>query len=78
MSSFFTQLVDALGATDFLAPVCVLLVDKVSNKVARQTVTDAQNSLYLPLSVLERYPMHLRLQVGLLELLHVHCILPST
>ncbi|TCD67119.1 snoRNA-binding rRNA-processing protein utp10 [Steccherinum ochraceum] len=67
-TSFFTQLVDALGAADFLAPVCMLLIDKVSNKVARQSAVDAQNSLYLPLSILERYPMDLRLQT-VLELL---------
>ncbi|KAH8084910.1 armadillo-type protein [Cristinia sonorae] len=68
-TSFFTQLVDALGSDDFLAPVCMLLVDKVSNRVARQNATDAHNSLFLPLSVLERYPTDLRLQT-ILELLH--------
>lgn len=62
--SFFAQLTDALGASDFLAPVCMLLVDKAANRVARQNVTDAQNSLFLPLSILERYPSELRLQVG--------------
>lgn len=65
-TSFFTQLADALGATDFLAPLCMLLVDKVSNRVARQNAADAQNSLFLPLSVLERYPAELRLKVGVI------------
>lgn len=65
--SFFTQLVDALGVSDFLSPVCMLLVDKVANRVARQSAADAQNSLFLPLSILERYPPELRLQVTIVS-----------
>lgn len=45
---------EVLGADDFLAPICLLLVDKVSNRVVRQTPEDIATSLSLPLSILQR------------------------
>lgn len=67
-TGFFSQLVDALTPQDFLAPVSMLLVDKVANRVVRQNVADARNSLTLPLTVLQRYPLELQLST-LVEIL---------
>ncbi|KAJ7582775.1 hypothetical protein C8J56DRAFT_230499 [Mycena floridula] len=54
-TSFFVHLVDVLGAEDFLAPVCLLLVQKTANRVVRQNVQDAQSSFALPTNVLHHY-----------------------
>lgn len=62
-SSFFSHLVDTLGPADFLAPVSMLLVDRVSNRVVRQTSADPASTLFLPLAVCERYSAELQLLV---------------
>ena len=60
----------------------MLLVDKVANRVARQNAADALHSLFLHLSVLERDPTELRLQVGtsclLVSVSQTHLIADST
>lgn len=61
---FFGQLVDALDPQEFLAPICMLLVDKMANRIIRQNATDARNSLSLALTVLQRYPLELQLSVS--------------
>ncbi|EMD35136.1 hypothetical protein CERSUDRAFT_107124 [Gelatoporia subvermispora B] len=66
---FFTHFVDVLGPDDFLAPVSMLLVDRMSSRVVRQSSQDARNSLSLPLAVLEHYTASRRLSV-LLHALH--------
>ncbi|KAJ7701560.1 hypothetical protein B0H17DRAFT_1195339 [Mycena rosella] len=54
-TSFFGHLVDVLGPTDFLPPLCMLLVEKLANRVVRQTPEEVQNLLGLPISVLHRH-----------------------
>ncbi len=61
--SFFSQLVDALGPQGFLAPICMLLVDKVANRVVRQNDADALHSLGLPLILMQRYDLSVQLSV---------------
>lgn len=63
---FFSHLVDVLGPEDFLAPVSMLLIDKVVNRVIRQTVDEIQASLALPLSILQHYPHAMQISVKLL------------
>ncbi|KAF5351352.1 hypothetical protein D9758_008071 [Tetrapyrgos nigripes] len=58
--NFFTHLVDVLGPADFLAPVCLLLVEKSSNRIVRQNSEDVQNALALPISLLHHYTPHLQ------------------
>ncbi|KAJ7270708.1 hypothetical protein B0H12DRAFT_1229192 [Mycena haematopus] len=59
-TSFFGHLVDVLGPADFLPPLCMLLVEKMANRVVRQN-PEAQNSLVLPISVLHRHPPALQI-----------------
>ncbi|KAL0575096.1 snoRNA-binding rRNA-processing protein utp10 [Marasmius crinis-equi] len=54
-TNFFAHLVDVLGPADFLAPVCLLLVDKSSNRIARQSSDDAQATLAVPTSLMHHY-----------------------
>ena len=61
--SFFGHLLDVLGPSEFLAPVCMLLIDKLANKVARQNAEEALASLALPLAALQRYDRDLQLAV---------------
>ncbi|KAJ6619037.1 hypothetical protein B0H10DRAFT_1194701 [Mycena sp. CBHHK59/15] len=55
-TSFFGHLADVLGPTDFLPPLCMLLVEKMANRIVRQNAEEVQNSLVLPVSVLHRFP----------------------
>ncbi|KAK7688534.1 hypothetical protein QCA50_008072 [Cerrena zonata] len=71
-TAFFGQLVDALGPQDFLAPICMLLVDKMANRVIRQNAADARNSLTLSLTVIQRYPLELQLSALVEILREVH------
>lgn len=61
---FFTHLVDVLGPQDFLAPLCLLIVDKVANRVVRQSPEDVMASLSLPLSILQRSDVPIRVPVS--------------
>ncbi|KAI0790983.1 hypothetical protein C8Q75DRAFT_805854 [Abortiporus biennis] len=76
-TSFFSQLIDALGASEYLAPVSLLLIDRMANRVSRQNATDALASLTLPLSVFQRYPESLRLQAMIEMLDEVEHVLKS-
>ncbi|KAF7326662.1 U3 small nucleolar RNA-associated protein 10 [Mycena venus] len=60
-TSFFGHLVDVLGPADFLPPLCMLLVEKMANRVVRQNPEEVQNSLVLPISVLHRHPPALQI-----------------
>jgi U3 small nucleolar RNA-associated protein 10 len=62
--SFFIHLVDVLGPDDFLAPVCMLLVEKVANRVVRQNDLELQNTLSLPSAVMQHYAINLHIQVS--------------
>ena len=57
-TSFFTHLVGVLGADDFLAPICMLLADKNSNRIARQKLDEASSALSLALTVLQHFSVH--------------------
>ncbi|KAI0776755.1 hypothetical protein BD413DRAFT_469201 [Trametes elegans] len=59
--NFFSHLVDTLGPADFLAPLTMLLVDRVANRVVRQNATESAGSLFLPLAVCERHSAALQL-----------------
>ncbi|KAG2757731.1 hypothetical protein P692DRAFT_20824545 [Suillus brevipes Sb2] len=61
--NFFIHLADVLGPQEFLAPVCMSLVDKVANRVSRQHEDEASTSLGLPISLLRHFPRELQLHV---------------
>jgi U3 small nucleolar RNA-associated protein 10 len=61
--SFFAHLVDVLGPEDFLAPVLMLLLEKVASRVIRQTSEDLQGSLGLQISILQHYAIPMQLFV---------------
>ncbi|KAF9553866.1 hypothetical protein CPC08DRAFT_672807 [Agrocybe pediades] len=48
-NNFFAHLINVLGPRDFLAPVCMLLLEKTANRVIRQPADEVQNSLSLPI-----------------------------
>lgn len=52
---FYSHLVDVLGPDEFLAPVCMLLVEKVSKRLVRQQKNDAETSLSLCISMFQNY-----------------------
>lgn len=68
-TKFFTHLVGVLGTDDFLAPVTMLLVEKVANRIARQRGQDSQNSLELPITLVNSAPLPIRIKslVAILE-----------
>ncbi|KAK1226193.1 snoRNA-binding rRNA-processing protein utp10 [Marasmius sp. AFHP31] len=51
-TNFFAHLVDVFGPVDFLAPVCLLLIEKFTNRIVRQNADDA---LSLPTSLIHHY-----------------------
>ncbi|KAH9943771.1 hypothetical protein B0H21DRAFT_877669 [Amylocystis lapponica] len=71
-AKFFSHLVDVLGPDEFLPPVCMLLVDKMANRVVRQNAQDAHSSLSLPLTAFQQYSLeqHLSLLVEVLNEVH--------
>ena len=62
--SFFAHLVDVLGAKDFLAPVTMLLLDKMANRIVRQSAVDVPGTLSLPLSIFQHYSYSLQIHVS--------------
>jgi hypothetical protein len=54
--------VDVLGSEDFLPPICMLLIEKAANRVIRQS-SEVQNSLALPLAILEHNSLALQIRV---------------
>lgn len=63
-TSFFVHLTEVLGGDEFLAPISMLLVEKVAGRVVRQSQSDAQTSLSIPLSILHHYGSATQVQVG--------------
>ncbi|PPR01672.1 hypothetical protein CVT24_001501 [Panaeolus cyanescens] len=63
-NQFFTHLVDVLGPRDFAAAVCMLLVEKSANRVVRQSAEEAQNTLALPISILQHIDFGLQIYVA--------------
>ncbi|KAK0237018.1 armadillo-type protein [Armillaria nabsnona] len=62
-TNFFIHLVDVLGPTDYLGPVCLLLIEKAANRVIRQSPDEARSTFALPLSLLHHYPSVLQLNI---------------
>jgi U3 small nucleolar RNA-associated protein 10 len=58
---FFRHLTHSLGPSDFLAPVCMLLVDRTVTKAGRS----AGLTLDLPLGVVGSYDVAIRMEVVL-------------
>ncbi|KAF8901036.1 armadillo-type protein [Gymnopilus junonius] len=52
-NNFFSHLVDVLGARDFTAPVSMLLIEKIANRLVRQSPEEAHNSLSLPIAIFQ-------------------------
>ncbi|KAG8215319.1 hypothetical protein J3R82DRAFT_8910 [Butyriboletus roseoflavus] len=63
--NLFVHLTEVLGAETFLAPICMLLVDKVTNRASRQTPEEAQSTLTLPASLLRHFDRQRQLVVSL-------------
>ena len=63
--SFFIHVVDVLGPAEFLAPMLMLLTDKVSGRVCRQTVHESAATLSLPLAILQHYSPSLQVPVSI-------------
>ncbi|KAH9837712.1 armadillo-type protein [Rhodofomes roseus] len=61
--NFYSHLVDVLGPDDFLAPVCMLLVDKVSKRVVRQDTSDSRTSLALPIATFQSCSMKRQIEL---------------
>ena len=62
-NSFFAHLVEVLGPSEYLSAVCLLLADKMSNRVVRQNSEDMVASFSLPLSLLARFDANVQLGV---------------
>lgn len=50
---FFNHLVEVLGRDEFAVYICLLLIDKVANKVVRKKPGEVANALSLPLTILQ-------------------------
>ncbi|EPQ25933.1 uncharacterized protein PFL1_06607 [Pseudozyma flocculosa PF-1] len=59
---FFKLLVEILGADDFGAAVCMLLVDRSAFKIAKQPRQDVEQTMQLPLAVIQAQPVLVQLQ----------------
>ncbi|WVN90881.1 uncharacterized protein L203_106124 [Cryptococcus depauperatus CBS 7841] len=59
---FFIHLVKCLGASDYLAPVCMLLVDRASTKAGRNKES-VSSVLELPSSLVEGFGIPIKTQV---------------
>lgn len=62
--SFFAHLVDVLGAKDFLAPVTMLLLEKMANRIVRQPAVEIPSTLSLPVSIFQHYSYSLQIHVS--------------
>lgn len=58
--SFFMHLIDVLGPDDFLAPICMLLVQKTAARAIRRQPEEA---LSLPLTMLHNYSTSIKTSV---------------
>ncbi|WFD22826.1 snoRNA-binding rRNA-processing protein utp10 [Malassezia equina] len=58
---FFRLLVDVLGTDDFLAPVCMLLADRVAHRVSKSP-SHSVTLLQLPLGLVRAEPLAVRLR----------------
>lgn len=58
----FSHLVEALGPSDFLGPICMLLLEKAGSKLKQKSMDVAAFSL--PLSLIESFAGRTRFEVG--------------
>lgn len=61
--TFFRLLVDILGADDFAAAVAMLLVDRSAHKIVKQSRSDAEQTLQLPLAVVSPHSAMVQVRV---------------
>lgn len=61
------HLAQVLGPEEFLAPVCMLLVDKMTNRAVRQTLEEAQTTLALPVALLRHFTRPVQIYVSLCD-----------
>lgn len=66
---FFRHLTEVLGYHDFLAPICMLLLDKPASRMTRQTEDDLQYSMSVPIFVFQSAEPALQILVGIIWLL---------
>ncbi|KAN0059869.1 snoRNA-binding rRNA-processing protein utp10 [Thecaphora frezii] len=59
---FFKLLVEILGADDFCAAICMLLVDRSAFKIAKQPRQDVEQTMQLPLAVVQAQQVLTQLQ----------------
>lgn len=52
-NNFFAHLVDVLGSIEFLAPTCMLLIEKAANRIVRQKPDEIRASLALPIALIQ-------------------------
>ncbi|EPQ56067.1 hypothetical protein GLOTRDRAFT_129071 [Gloeophyllum trabeum ATCC 11539] len=52
-ANFFAHLVDVLGPDDFLAPLCMLFIEKSANRIVRQNLNELLSTLSLPMAIVE-------------------------
>ncbi|KXN83997.1 U3 small nucleolar RNA-associated protein 10 [Leucoagaricus sp. SymC.cos] len=60
-NNFFTHLIEVLGVEHFIAPVCMLLAEKSTNRIVRQSQNEASSTLSLPVALLQHVPPSIRI-----------------
>ncbi|KAF8797612.1 hypothetical protein BYT27DRAFT_7204423 [Phlegmacium glaucopus] len=63
-NNFFAHLVDVLGAKDFLAPVTMLLLEKMANRIVRQPAVEVPNTLSLQVSIFQHNSYSLQIHTA--------------
>lgn len=65
-----------MGPDDFLAPIGMLLIDKVANRVHRQNAEEVGVSFALPLSIFQHYSTTVQISVSLTMLSLMNALRP--
>jgi len=60
-TSFFIHLVNVLGVEHFISPICMLLAEKSTNRIVRQSQEEASATLGLPVILLQHVPPTIRI-----------------
>ena len=60
-TSFFIHLVNVLGVEYFISPICMLLAEKSTNRIVRQSQEEAAVTLNLPVILLQHVPPIIRI-----------------
>jgi hypothetical protein len=56
--------VDVFGRREFLCPICMLLLEKPTNRVIRQAPDELQNTLSLPILLFQQSDYDIQIHVG--------------